>query len=325
MIRLPILVLCAFGAAILGARGAPAADDYPQRSVTVVVPFPAGGATDLMARVLAEGLREQLKVPFVVENRPGAGTLIAAAAVAKAAPDGHTLMLATLATLAIAPHVYKSIPYDPVKDFAPIGLVGEADFVLVSHPSVPAETLAELIARVREKPGELAYASAGIGTPHHLFMEMFLSMTGLSVRHVPYRGSPAALTDVVAGAVPLMMCDLTPALQMIREKKVKAFGVASPTRLADAPEIPTLAEAGLPGYVATGWFSVVARAGTPRPTIDKLNNAIGTHLARADVQDKLAVLGIRALTGSPEELARHAAAELARWGRVAKDAGITPE
>src|SRR5262249_5686907 len=271
MKRLRVLVLCAGFAVAIGAARAPAADDYPQRSVTLVVPFPAGGATDIMARVVAEGLRDKFNVAFVIENRPGAGTLIGAGAVAKSAPDGDTLLLATASTPPIAPHIYKSLPYDPVKDFAPITLVGAADFVLVSHPSVAADTLGDLVALVRGKPGELSYASAGIGTPHHLFMEMLLSMTGLEMQHVPYRGSPAALSDVVAGRIALIMCDLPPTLPLIRDKKVKAFGVASETRIAFAPEIPTIAEAGIPGYVAAGWFSMVAPAGTPRPIIDALN------------------------------------------------------
>ena len=318
-------ILYAAFAVVLGAADALPADDYPRRNVTLVVPFPAGGATDIIARVVADGLHEKFNVPFVIENRPGAGTIIAAGAVAKSTPDGYTLLLATTSTLAIAPHIYKSIPYDPAKDFAPIAPVGAADFVLVSHRQIAADTLNELVAFLRGKPGELSYASAGIGTPHHLFMEMLLNMAGLKMQHVPYRGSPAALVDVVAGRVAFIMCDLPPALPLIRDKKLKAFGVASATRIALAPDIPTIAEAGLPGYAASGWFSVVAPAGTPRAIIERLNQAITVHFARPEVQDRLALIGMRALSGTPEDLARHAAAERARWGQVAKDAGITPE
>ncbi len=221
---------------------APAGAQYPQRPVTLVVPFPAGGATDLIARVLANELQAKLGQPFVVESRPGAGTTLAAAAVARAAPDGATLLLATTSTLAIAPSVYKALAYDPVKDFAPVELVGTTDFVLIAHPSVAAD-LPALLTLLREKRGAVTYASAGIGTPHHLIMAMFLREAGAAAQHVPYRGSPAALTDIVAGRVPLMMCDLTAALPLVRAGKLKAFGVATATRSPQAPEIPTIAEA----------------------------------------------------------------------------------
>src|SRR5262249_42437765 len=208
--------------ALLIAASAPAAAQYPQPPVTVVVPFPAGGATDLIARLLASELQNKLGQPFVVESRPGAGTTLAATAVARAAPDGATLLLATTSTLAIAPSVYRALAYDPLKDFAPVELVGTTDFVLIGHPSL-ATDLSALIALLRNKAGALTYASAGIGTPHHLIMAMFLRDAGATAQHVPYRGSPAALTDIVAGRVPLMMCDLTAALPLIRAAKLKAF------------------------------------------------------------------------------------------------------
>ncbi len=188
------------------------ADDYPQRTVTFVVPYPPGGGTDILTRMLAQELQDKLKQPFVVENRPGAGTLIAAATVAKSAPDGHMLFLAPVTTLAMNPAVYKSLPYDPVKDFEPVGLVGSAQFVLLVNPSLGVNTLRELIALVKSKPpGELSYASSGSGTPHHIFMEMFLKMAGLKAQHVPYRGSLAALTDVLSGQIPFMIVDVAPA------------------------------------------------------------------------------------------------------------------
>jgi tripartite-type tricarboxylate transporter receptor subunit TctC len=314
-----VLVCGLFGAADAGAQ------DYPERAVTIVVPFPAGGATDLLARLLAADLHDKLNQPFVIENRPGAGTTIAAAAVARAAPDGYTLMLATTSTLAISPSVYKSIAYDPLRDFAPIALVGTTDFVLLAHPSVPADNLVGLIALMRGKPGAMTYASAGIGTPHHLIMAMLLHMAGVTAQHVPYRGSPAALTDVLSGVVPLMMCDLMPALPLINDAKLKVFGTALATRSPQAPDIPTIAEAGLPGFGAGGWFSVVAPAGTPPAIVDKLNRVMIAYLGEHGVADKLASLGMRPLVSTPEELGRYIVSERAKWAAIAAEAGITPQ
>jgi tripartite-type tricarboxylate transporter receptor subunit TctC len=301
------------------------ADDYPQRTVTFVCPFPAGGGTDILTRVLAQELQEKLKRPVVVENRPGAGTLIAASAVAKSPPDGYMLLLAPVTTLAIGPSIYKSLPYDTQKDFAPIGLVGSAQFALVANPALGAATLPELIALIRAKAGGMSYGTSGASTPHHLFMEMFLKMIDAKAQHVPYRGSVPALTDVVSGQIPMMMVDLAVAMPMIREGKVKSYGVTSRARIKAMPELPTLAEAGLPGYAATGWFSVVARAGTPRPIVDKLNQVLMAHLRRPEVQDKLTALAIEPLTSTPDELEKFIATEIAKWAQVVRDAGITPE
>lgn len=316
------MALVAF-AALLGAQAS--ADDYPQRPVTLVVPYPAGGAADIVARLLAQEFQDRLKQPFVVENRPGAGTVIGAASVARSAPDGYTLLLASGAALAINPSLYKSLPYAPLQDFAPIGLVGESEFALIAHPSVDARTLAELIALIRSKPGAMNYASAGIGTPHHLFMELFLRLTGLKMQHVPYRGSMAALTDVLAGQIPVMMADITTAQPMIAERRVRIFGVASPARVAALPDVPTIAEAGLPGYAEAGWFCVVTRAGTPRPVIDTLNRVLNAYLTRPDIHDRLLAAGIRPRTSTPDELEAHIAAELRKWAEVVKDAGIAAQ
>ncbi len=325
MMRPALGLLLGLAAAAMAAVGARAADDYPQRPVTFVCPFLPGGGTDILTRMLAQELQDKLKQPFVVENRTGAGTVIAAAAVAKSAPDGYTLLLAPVTTLAIGPSVYKSLPYDTVKDFAPIGLVGSAEFALVANPSLGAASLVDLIALIRSRPGELSYGSSGRSTPHHLFMEMFLKMIGGQTQHVPYRGSLPALTDVVAGRIQMMMVDLAVGIPMIEAGKVRAYGVTSPTRVAAVPDIPTIAEAGLPGYAASGWFSVVARAGTPRQTIDKLNTVLTAYLKRRDVAQRLAVLAINPLTSTPDELERFIPAEIEKWARVVRDAGITPE
>jgi tripartite-type tricarboxylate transporter receptor subunit TctC len=313
-------------AALLGfSATTPTAAQYPQRPVTIVVPFPAGGATDLIARLLANELHEKLGQPFVVESRPGAGTTLAATAVARAAPDGATLLLATTSTLAIAPSVYKKLVYDPLKDFAPVELVGTTDFVLIGDPALVAADLPTLIALLRAKAGAVTYASAGIGTPHHLIMAMFLREAGAAAQHVPYRGSPAALTDIVAGRVPLMMCDLTAALPLIRAGKLKAFGVATATRSPQALDIPTIGEAGLPGFAASGWFSLVAPAGTPRAAIDALNKVMTAYLVRPEAAEKLAAAAMRPLTSTPEELARFIISERAKWAAVAAAAGIEPQ
>jgi tripartite-type tricarboxylate transporter receptor subunit TctC len=319
-------VLIGLALAVLAGISLPAtADDYPQRTVTFVCPFPAGGGTDILTRLLAQELQDRLKQPFIVENRTGAGTVIAAAAVAKAQPDGYMLLLAPVTTLAIGPSVYKALPYDTVKDFAPISLVGSAQFALVANPALGANTLPELIALIRSKPGQLSYGTSGASTPHHLFMEMFLKMIDGKAQHVPYRGSVPALTDVVTGQIQFMMVDLAVAIPMIREGKVRAYGVTSPTRVRAMPDIPTIAEAGLPGYAATGWFSVVARAGTPRSTVDKINQVLTAYLKRPDVQDKLQAFAIEPLTSTPDELETFIPAEITKWAKVVKDAGITPE
>ena len=317
-------VLLALALASAVASRAPA-DDYQRHTVTFICPFPAGGGTDILTRMLAAELQEKLKQPVIVENRTGAGTQIAANAVAKSAPDGHMLLLAPVTTLAIGPSVYKSLPYDTVKDFAPVGLAGAADFALVANPALGARTLAELIAVIKSRPGELSYGSSGPSTPHHLFMEMFLKMIGGKAQHVPYRGSVPALADVVSGQIQMMMVDLAAAIPMIDAGKVRVYGVTSPTRIKSMPDIPTIAEAGVSGYAASGWFSVVARAGTPRQAIDKLNAVLTAYLQRPDVGERLTTLAINPLTSTPDELERFIPAEIAKWAQVVKDAGIEPE
>jgi tripartite-type tricarboxylate transporter receptor subunit TctC len=301
------------------------ADDYPQRNVTFICPFPAGGGTDILTRILAAELQDKLKRTIIVENRPGGGTIVAAQVAARAAPDGHTIFLAPVTTLALGPNIYKTLPYDTVKDFAPVGLVGSSQFGLVANPKLGVGTLAELIALARSKDGQMSYASSGASTPHHLFMEMFLKMIGAKAQHVPYRGSVPALTDVISGQIPFMIVDLAVALPAINEGKVKIYGVTSTERVKALPDVPTIAEAGVPGYGGTPWFSVVAPAGTPRPIIDKLNGVLMTFINRPETQDKMNGLAITPWTSTPDELARFIPAEIKKWAQVVKDAGITPE
>jgi tripartite-type tricarboxylate transporter receptor subunit TctC len=315
------VVAIAVGVALGGAR----CEDYPSRPVTLVVPYAPGGGTDVLARMLAQELRDRLKQPFVVENRPGAATQTAAAAVAKTPPDGYTLLMSSSTTMATNVSIYKSLPYDPINDFAPIALVGSAYFLLVANPSVPARTLPELIAYIKSQPpGSLSYGTSGAGTPHHLFMELFMKMTGTKMQQVPYRGSAPALTDVISGVIPMMIVDLTPALPLITDGRIRAFGVTAASRVKTAPDISTIAEAGLPGYAAQGWFGIVARVGTPKPIIDTLNSVLTTYLKRPDVQDRLYNIGIQPLTSTPEEFEKFIPQDIKKWAQVAKDAGIQP-
>jgi len=315
-----------FGFAVAtGAHRAQAQDDYPSRNITFLCPFPAGGGTDILTRLLAQELQEKLGKPVIVDNRVGAGTQIAANATAKSPPDGYTLFLAPITTLAIGPSVFKSLPYDTVKDFAPIGLVGSAQFALVANPNLGAPTLPDLIKLIKSKDGQMQYGTSGASTPHHLFMEMFLKQIGAKAQHVPYRGSVPAMTDVISGQIPMMMVDLAVAMGNIQEGKLKVYGVTSATRIKAMPDIPTIAEAGLPGFAATGWFSVVTRAGTPRPVVDKLNGVLMPYLKRPEVQDKLNAAAITPLTSTPDELAKFIPAEIEKWAKVVKDAGIEPQ
>src|SRR4051812_4590246 len=316
----------AFGL-MLAAGGTAGAqtDDYPSWTVTFICPFPAGGGTDILVRLLAAELQDKLKRPVIVDNRVGAGTLIAASAVAKSPPDGYTLFLAPVTTMAIGPAIYKKLPYDTVKDFAPVGLVGSAQFALIANPNIGAPTLPDLIALVKSKNGQMSYGTSGASTPHHLLMEMFLHQIGAKAQHVPYRGSVPAMTDVISGQIPFMMVDLAVAMGPIQEGKLKVYGVTSPNRIKAMPDLPTIAEAGLPGYGTNGWFSVVVAAGTPRPIIDKLNGILMPYLSRPDVQDRLNALAITPLTSTPEELEKFIPAEIEKWAKVVKDAGIEPQ
>jgi tripartite-type tricarboxylate transporter receptor subunit TctC len=317
-------LLLALTMAVAGAAGAQA-QTYPNHTVTFVCPFPAGGGTDILTRMLAAELQDKLKGTVIVENRVGGGTVLAAQSVARSQPDGHTILIAPVTTLAINPAVFKTLPYDPVKDFEPIGLVGSAEFALVANPSLGAKTLPELIDIIRKRAGELSFGSSGAGTPHHLFMAMFLKMIGGKAQHVPYRGSGPALTDVVSGQIQIMMVDLAVAIPMIKAGKVIAYGVTSTTRVKSLPDLPTIAEAGLPGYSGTGWFSIVARAGTPRPIVDRINGILSTYLKRSEVQEKMGTYAIRPLTSTPDELKSFIGSEITKWAQVVKDAGIEPQ
>ena len=299
------------------------AQDYPNRPVTFVVPYAAGGGLDVLARMLAQKLTDRLGKPFVVDNRPGAGTLIGANSAAKEAPDGYTIMLGTSTPFAINATLHKNLPYDPGKDFAPIALTSNAPFLLLVNPSQPIHSVADLVALAKSKPGQLSYGSAGPGSPQHLSMELLKSMTGTNIVHIPYRGDNPALTDLVAGHIPMQFAEPTPVLPLMRSGKVRALGLSAPTRMPTAPDIPPLAEVGLPGFDFVSWQMIVAPTGTPRDIVDKLHVEMKAVLDLPDIKAEFARTG-RISVGYPpvDELKRFMESEIIRLGRVVEQAGI---
>lgn len=313
-------------AVVFGSTLAARADEYPSRRVTIIVPHAAGGGVDLVARMLASEFQEKFGQPFVVENRVGGGTLIGATAAATAKPDGYTLLVSTVTTLAINPSIYKQMPYDAVKDFEPISLLVGAPFVLAVNPSVKANNVQELVALAKSQPDQLTYASAGPGTAHHLYAELFKSLAGVQIRHVPYKGGPAGLSDVVAGEVSMIFTDVTPAMPRMKEGKLRFLGVTPSTRIKALPDTPTLAEAGVPGYSAVGWLGLVAPRGTPKEIVDKLNGATRILLSKPEVEQKLRdTLGLEVTLSTPAEFAKLIPAEIETWSKVVKSAGIEPQ
>jgi tripartite-type tricarboxylate transporter receptor subunit TctC len=298
---------------------------YPSRTITIVVPYPAGGTTDFLGRMVANQLQAGLAAAVTVANKPGLGTLIGAEQVARAAPDGYTLLIATSTTLAINKTLYRKLPYDPVKDFTPIALVAGVPFALIVNPQVPAKGLSEFIAYARSKPG-LSYGSAGIGSPQHLAAEMLKAAAGIDIRHVTYRGSMPAILDVIAGHIPFMMTDLQPALPYIRAGKVRVLGVTTLRRVAAAPEIPTLAESGLPGFELVAWQGVVGPAGLPRPIVDRLAAQIEKLTTDPAARDKLKTAALEPLPGfNPDSFATYIKSEADRWAAIVKRSGAELE
>jgi len=318
--------------AMLGIGGlamlvAPAAaqNAYPSRNIKLIVPYPPGGTTDLLGRLIADQIKTGLNAMVVVENKPGAGTTLGAAEVARSEPDGYTLLMATSTTLAINKTLYKKLPYDPVKDFAAVALVAAVPFALIINPAIPAQNLAEFIAYAKANPG-LAFGSAGNGSPQHLGAEMLKSAAGIDIRHVPYRGSVPAMLDVIAGHIPFMIVDLQPALQQIKEGKVRVLGVTTPKRVAAAPDIPTIAEAGLSGYELVAWQGVVAPAGTPRPIVDALAGQIAKLLSDPATRERFRAIAIEPLpVSTPDSFADYIRTEVDRWTTIVKNSGAEAE
>ena len=301
--------------------GVAVAQAYPSRPIHLVVPFPAGGPTDIVARPLAQKLSEQLGQPVIIDNRGGAGGSIGAAVVAQAAPDGYTLLMATVGTQAINTSLYARLPYDALNDFAPVSLVARAPVALVAHPSVPANSVAGLIALSKSLPAGLTFGSAGSGTPGHLSGEIFRSRTGAVIIHVPYKGSAPAIQDLVGGQIQLMFDPVQSVLPLIRSGRAKALAISSAKRSSVLPEVPTMVESGVPGEATTAWWGVVAPAKTPREIVVRLHREIEKALAASDVRDKLLAIGIEPGAMLPDEFSAFIRAETERWGQAVRASG----
>jgi tripartite-type tricarboxylate transporter receptor subunit TctC len=321
--HLPFLVLFTFAAAVPIAAEDDPRPNYPTRAATFIVPYQAGGATDLMARLAGQRLEQRLGKPFVVENRPGAGTVLAAAYVARQPADGYTIMLGTSTTMAINVTLYKSLPYDPTKDLVPVATLAGVPFLLVVNPALPINSISELISHAKAKPDGLTYASNGHGGAAHLFAELLKRATGITATHVPYKGVAPALNDVVAGHVSMTFGDFGTTLPLVRAGKLRVLGGSSAQRVAAAPEIVPLAEAGVPGFDATSWQMVVAPAGLPREILYRLNAELRAIVSEPRFSEELARKGmIPLVTESPPQLQAYIKSEIIRWAEVVKQAGI---
>src|SRR3954454_494805 len=306
----------------LGPVSAVQAQNYPTKPITLVMPYPPGGGTDAMARLIAQRLEKRLRQPIVFEYRPGAGSAIAAAYVARQPADGTTILYATSTTMAINVSVHKNLSYDPVKDFVPIALFAITPFVLVVNTSLPISSVTELAAYAKSKPGALSYASNGPGGASHLFAELTKSMLGIEMTHVPYKGNAPALNDVVAGHVSLMFVDPSASVQLVREGKLRALGVTTAKRLSTVPDLPPLAEVGLPCYDASSWHMFVAPAGTPKPVAQRLYAEIDAIVKQPDAMAEIGKRGFEPSAGGPpDELALFVQSEIERWGKVVRSAG----
>jgi tripartite-type tricarboxylate transporter receptor subunit TctC len=314
-------IAACIAALVLAASPCALAQAWPAKPIRVVVPFPAGGATDIMARAAAQKMTEAWGQPVVVDNRPGAAGNIGSELVAKAPNDGYTLLMGTVGTHAINASLYAKMPYDHVKDFAPVVLVAAVPNVLVVHPSVPANSVQELIAFGKANPGKLNFASSGSGTSIHLSGELFKVMTGLAMQHVPYKGSAPALADLIGGQVQLMFDNLPPSLPHIKAGKLRALAVTTAARASALPDVPTVAESGLPGFEASSWFGLLAPAGTPADVIAKVNGELARWVATPEAKEKMSSIGAIAAGGTPEDFAKHIAAETAKWAKVVKESG----
>ena len=306
----------------LGAASA-AAQELPARPIRLIVPFTTGGTTDILARILSEHAQAEFGQPLIVESRPGAGGVTGTAQVAAAAPDGTTLVMGTPGPIATAPALMASMPYDPMRDLAPVMLVANVPNIVVVNPASGITSIQALIAAARARPGSIHFGSAGIGASTHLAGELFKLMTGVDIVHVPYRGSVPALTDLQAGQVQLMFENMPGAIELVRAGRLTALAVTSPNRAAAAPDIPTVAEAGVPGYAVVSWFALFAPGATPAPIIRRLNEGFRRIMARPQVRQRISDLGAEPADGPPEALGQLAREETERWGRVIREARIT--
>jgi tripartite-type tricarboxylate transporter receptor subunit TctC len=306
----------------LAASAGAWAQSYPAKPVRFIVPFPPGGSADILARAIGQKAGDGLGQSFVVENRPGAGTAIGAEALAKSPADGYAVMIGTVSSHAINPALNPKLAYDPVKDFTPISLVASIPFAMIVHPSVPAKSVPEFISLAKSKPGSLNYSSAGNGTSNHLAGELLKSMAGIDIVHVPYKGSAPALNDLVAGQVSLMFDLVLTAAPHVKSGAVRGLAVTGAKRSSALPELPTVAESGVPGYEVSAWFGIFAPAGVPQPLVQRLNAEFVKALQQPDLRQRLASQGAEPLTSTPDEFATYLRAEIAKWAKVVKDSGM---
>jgi tripartite-type tricarboxylate transporter receptor subunit TctC len=306
-------ILAVAGLALIGAQQLAAADDYPSRPITLIVPFPPGGSTTVMARNVADKMAVTLGQQIVVENRSGAGGTIGTRAAAKAAPDGYTILLGYTGTLSIAPSLYAHAGYDPRKDFAPIGMIGTAPSVLVVHPSVPVHSVAELIAYAKAAPAPVAYGSPGVGTANHLAGELFANATGTKLQHIPYKGTGPAMSDLLGGHIPMMFVPIPAAIGNVQAGSLRALAVTSPKRSSLLPDLPSVQEAGVAGFDVALRYGLAVPVGTPQPIIERLNKELNAALASEDVKKRLATEGADALPGTPEAYAVDIDREETKW------------
>ncbi len=317
-------VLLIASSGLMAAGPATAADVYPSKTIRLVVPFAPGGGSDIVARLLSPKMTEALGQTVVVDNRAGASANLGAAIVAKAAPDGYTLLLAN-ANYTINPSLFKSLPFDPVREFAPVALLANVTNVLAIHPSIPAKSVKELISFAKAHPGQLNFASPGNGTSSHLAGELFRQVAKIEVVHIPYKGATPAITDLIAGQVSFTMASVLSVLPYAKQGRLRMLAVTTAKRSGALPDIPTISEAGLPGFEVSNWYGILATGGTPRPAVDRLNSELARIARVPDLAEKLAAQGADPATGTPEEFERFIQAELKKWSAVVRSAGINPE
>jgi tripartite-type tricarboxylate transporter receptor subunit TctC len=318
-----IVLRAAMAGMALAGAGLAAAQPYPGKPVRLIVGFAPGGGTDVLARSLAQQLTESLGQPFTVDNRTGAGGIISAELGAKAPPDGYTLLVGSLAAFAINPNLMAKLPYDPVRDFAPVGMFATLSYAVDVHPSLPV--VRELIALAKMRPGQLNYGSAGTGSSTHLAIEQFLLAAGVRMTHVPYKGNAPAMTALMSGEIAMVFDPVLTSAPLARAGRLRALAVTTAKRSALLPEVPTVAEAALPGYEAGNWFGVFAPAGTPRAVVERLNAAINAAMARSDMKERLLSQGSEPLSGTPEELGELVRRDIAKYAKIVKAAGIKVE
>lgn len=301
-----------------------AAQDYPAKPIRIIVAFPAGGAMDLLARQLGQGFTERWSQQVIVDNRPGAGGIIGTQAAAKAPPDGYTLMMGSSSTLAIGPALGAKLPYDPVRDYTPISLVANVPILLVIHPALPARSIPELIKLARARPGEIAYASNGVGTTAHIAAELFAHAAKVQFNHVPYKGGGVAITDLLGGHVQMLFGAVSTSIPHMKAGKLRALGVTSRKRLPALPDVPSISER-LPGYDVTQWFGIFAPAGTPPAIVNRVSAEVRNIVALPAVQERFIQQGIEPVSSTPEQFSAYVKAELAKWTKVLKQLGIQIE